>query len=54
MARGRYSTIKELWAFMRVHKRYWLAPIIVSLLLLGVLLVASQGTAVGPLVYTLF
>ena len=54
MAKGKYSTLREIWAFMRVHKRYWLAPIIIGLLLLGALLVASSGTTAGQLVYTLF
>jgi len=46
--------IKDLWGFMRVRKKFWLAPIIVILLLLGVLLVLTQGSAVAPFIYTLF
>ena len=46
--------IKDLWAFMRVRKKFWLAPIIIILLLLGVLVVMSQGSAVAPFIYTLF
>lgn len=46
--------LKELWAFMRVRKKFWLLPIIVILLLLGGLLVAVQGSAVAPFIYTLF
>jgi len=46
--------LKELWAFMRVRKRYWLTPVIVALLLLGLLLVFSSGSAVAPFIYTLF
>ena len=46
--------IRDLWAFMRVRKKFWLAPIIVVLGLLGGLLVLSQGSAVAPFIYTLF
>ncbi|MEM7364100.1 MAG: DUF5989 family protein [Pseudomonadota bacterium] len=46
--------VKELWKFMRVRKKYWLAPILVVLFLLGGLLIMVQGTAVAPFIYTLF
>lgn len=46
--------IKDLWAFMKVRKKYWLAPIIIVLLLLGALIVLTQGSAVAPFIYTLF
>lgn len=46
--------IKDLWAFMKVRKKFWLAPIIIVLLLLGALIVLSQGSAVAPFIYTLF
>lgn len=45
---------KELWAFARVRKKYWLLPIIVMMLLLGALIVLSQGSVVAPFIYTLF
>jgi hypothetical protein len=48
------SFIKELWAFMRARKKYWLLPIIVMMVLLGVLIVLAQGSAVAPFIYTLF
>ncbi len=44
----------ELWAFMRERKKFWLLPIILTLLLLGSLIVLTQGSAVAPFVYTLF
>ncbi len=44
----------QLWKFMRVRKRFWLAPIIIVMLLLGGLLVLAQGSAVAPFIYTLF
>jgi hypothetical protein len=44
----------QLWKFMRVRKRFWLAPIIIVMLLLGGLLVLAQGSVVAPFIYTLF
>ncbi len=49
-----FDLLKDLWAFMRVRKKFWLAPIIIVLLLLGALVVLSQGSAVAPFIYTLF
>lgn len=46
--------IKDLWAFMRVRKKYWLLPIFIVLLLFGFLIVMTSGTAIAPFVYTLF
>jgi hypothetical protein len=44
----------ELWDFMRERKKFWLAPIIIMLLLLGGLIILSEGSAVAPFIYTLF
>ena len=46
--------LKDLWDFLKVRKKFWMAPIIIVLLLLGVLIVLSQGSAVAPFIYTLF
>lgn len=46
--------LKDLWGFMRVRKKFWLAPIIIIMLLLGSLIVLTQGSAVAPFIYTLF
>jgi len=46
--------LKDLWGFMKERKKFWLAPIIIILLLLGALLVLAQGSAVAPFIYTLF
>ena len=46
--------LKDLWAFMRERKKFWMAPIIIVLLLLGVLIVLAEGSAVAPFIYTLF
>lgn len=45
---------KELWVFLRVRKKLWLAPIIIVMVLLGGLLVLAQGSVVAPFIYTLF
>ena len=49
-----FELIKDLWMFMRVRKKFWLAPLIVVMVLLGTLIVLSQGSAVAPFIYTLF
>jgi hypothetical protein len=46
--------MNDLWGFMRERKKFWLAPIIIVLLLLGGLIVLTEGTAVAPFIYTLF
>ncbi len=46
--------IQDLWLFMRERKKFWLAPIIVVMVLLGGLIVFAQGSAVAPFIYTLF
>jgi hypothetical protein len=48
------AMLKELWAFLRARKKYWLWPIFVMMALLGVLIVLAQGSAVAPFIYTLF
>jgi len=48
------SLLSELWAFMRVRKKWWLLPIILMLLLVGSLLVFAQGSALAPFIYTVF
>jgi len=46
--------LKELWAFLRVRKKLWLAPIIIVMLTVGGLLILAQGSVYAPFVYTLF
>jgi hypothetical protein len=48
------ETLKELWVFLRVRKKFWLWPIFLMMALLGVLIVLAQGSAVAPFIYTLF
>jgi hypothetical protein len=51
---GKLSILKEFWDFLKVRKRWWLAPIIIVLFLLGLLIFFTQGSAVTPFIYTLF
>jgi hypothetical protein len=46
--------LKELWAFLRVRKKLWLAPIIIVMLIIGGLLSLAQGSVIAPFIYTLF
>lgn len=46
--------LKEMWRFMRARKKYWLAPVLLVLMLFGGLIVLTQGSAVAPFIYTLF
>lgn len=48
------SMIRELWAFLRVRKKYWLWPVFIVMAMLGVLIVLAQGSAIAPFIYTLF
>ena len=48
------SFLKELWAYMRTRKKFWLIPILLVMALFGGLLVLAQGSAVAPFIYTLF
>lgn len=49
-----FELIQDLWGFMRERKKFWLLPIIVTMVLLAVLIVLAQGSAVAPFIYTLF
>jgi len=46
--------VRELWAFLRHRKKYWLLPIVLVLLTLGALIIFTQGSAIAPFIYTLF
>jgi len=46
--------LKELWTFLRVRKKLWLAPIIIIMIIFGGLLILAQGSVIAPFVYTIF
>jgi hypothetical protein len=51
---SKLSIFQEFWEFLKVRKRFWLAPIILILVLLSLLIVFTQSSAVAPFIYTLF
>ena len=46
--------LKDLWGFLHVRKKFWLLPIILTLLLFGILIVLTSGSAIAPFIYTIF
>ncbi len=51
---GKIGILREFWHFLKVRKKWWLSPIIIFLLLLGALIVLTEGSAIAPFIYTLF
>jgi hypothetical protein len=51
---SKIQVVNELWLFMREHKKFWLAPIVITLALVGLLLVIAKSSAIAPFIYTLF
>lgn len=51
---SKLSILSELWEFLKVRKKWWLAPILVLLLLLGGLIILTQGSALAPFIYAIF
>ena len=49
-----FDLLKDLWGFMLERKKLWMAPIIAIMLLLGTLIVLTQGSAIAPFIYTIF
>jgi len=45
---------KDIWDFLRVRKKYWLAPLIITIVLMGALIVFTQGSVVAPFIYSIF
>jgi hypothetical protein len=51
---SKFSILGELWEFLRVRKKWWLTPIVIMLVMLGLLIVLTEGSAVAPFIYALF
>jgi hypothetical protein len=51
---SKLSILSELWQFLRVRKKWWLLPIILFLVLLGGLIILTQGSALAPFIYAIF
>ena len=46
--------VKDIWDFLRIRKKYWLAPLIITIFLMGALIIFTQGSVVAPFIYTIF
>lgn len=46
--------IQDIWDFLRVRKKYWLAPLIITIVLMGALIIFTQGSVIAPFIYTIF
>jgi hypothetical protein len=51
---SKFSIISEFWGFLKTRKKWWLGPIVLIMLLMGLLIVLTEGSAVAPFIYTLF
>lgn len=51
---GRLAVLKDFWSFLKERKKWWLAPLVIVLLLLGLLIVFTESSALAPFIYTLF
>jgi len=45
---------KDIWDFLRIRKKYWLAPLIITIVLMGALIIFTQGSVIAPFIYTIF
>jgi hypothetical protein len=48
------SFLRELWSYLRARRKFWLVPILIAMVLLGALIVLSQGSVIAPFIYTMF
>lgn len=51
---GKMSLIREIWLYMRQNKKYWLIPILFILILMSVMLIVAQSSALAPFIYSIF
>ena len=51
---GKLSIAAEFWQFLKVRKKYWLAPLVLMMLLMGALIIFSEGSVIAPFIYALF
>ena len=49
-----FELLKDIWDFLKVRKKYWLAPLILTIVLMGALLIFTQGSVIAPFIYTIF
>ena len=51
---GKFEVLKDFWGFLKERKKWWLGPIIAVLLLMGILIIFAESSALAPFIYTLF
>ena len=51
---SKLSIVREFWGFLRHRKKWWLVPIVIFLVLLGALIVLTEGSAIAPFIYAIF
>ncbi len=49
-----FELITEIWDFLKIRKKYWLAPLIITIVLMGALIIFTQGSVIAPFIYTIF
>ena len=49
-----FDLLKDIWEFLRIRKKYWLAPLIITMVLMGFLIIFTQGSVVAPFIYSIF
>ncbi len=49
-----FDLLKDIWEFLRIRKKYWLAPLIITIVLMGFLIIFTQGSVVAPFIYSIF
>ncbi|AIQ94746.1 DUF5989 family protein [Prochlorococcus sp. MIT 0604] len=49
-----FELISDIWSYLKIRKKYWLAPLIFTILIIGTVLVVTQGTVVAPFIYSIF
>ncbi|ABV51409.1 Hypothetical protein P9215_17961 [Prochlorococcus marinus str. MIT 9215] len=49
-----FDLVKDIWDFMKVREKYWLTPLIITIVLMGALIVYTQGSVVAPFIYSIF
>ncbi|MBO6974566.1 MAG: hypothetical protein JJ844_02590 [Prochlorococcus marinus CUG1435] len=49
-----FDLVKDIWDFMKVRKKYWLAPLIITIVLMGALIIFTKGSVVAPFIYSIF
>jgi hypothetical protein len=52
--RGKVALLREFWEFLKVRKKWWLGPIVLILLLLGIFIILTEGSALAPFIYAIF